>query len=68
MEMVVNCNIGEQTANVYTKDKSVMQKPNRLVADYLDFYKLRKQTDIDENFLIRGMAEKLLSIVPCSLL
>ncbi len=59
--MVVNCNIGEQTANVYTKDKSVMQKPNRLVADYLDFY-MRKQTDIDKSFLIRGMAEKLLFI------
>lgn len=38
-----------------------MQKPNRLVADYLDFY-MRKQTDIDKSFLIRGMAEKLLFI------
>ena len=34
MEMVVNCNIGEQTANVYTRDKSVKQKLNRLVSDY----------------------------------
>ena len=55
MEMVVNCNIGEQTANVYTRDKSVMQKLNRLVSDYPNTYKLRKQTDIDKSFLVKGM-------------
>ena len=55
MEMVVNCNIREQTANVYTRDKSVMQKLNRLVSDYPNTYKLRKQTDIDKSFLVKGM-------------
>jgi hypothetical protein len=55
MEMVVNCNIEEQTANVYTRDKSVMQKLNRLVSDYPNTYKLRKQTDIDKSFLVKGM-------------
>lgn len=60
--MVVNCNVGEQTATSYIRDKSVMQKLNRLVSDYPDTYKLRKQTDIDKSFLIRGIAEKLLFI------
>ena len=55
MEMVVNCNIREQAANVYTRDKSVMQKLNRLVSDYPNTYKLRKQTDIDKSFLVKGM-------------
>ena len=33
MEMVVNYNAGEQTATVYTRDKSVMRRLDRLVAD-----------------------------------
>ncbi len=56
METVVNCNVGEQTANVYKRDKSVIQKLNQLMSDYPDTYKLRKQTDIDKSFLMRGMA------------
>ena len=40
METVVNYNAGEQTATVYTRDKSVMRKLDRLVADYPDSYKL----------------------------
>mgnify|MGYP001025065979 FL=1 len=55
MEMVVNCNIREQTANVYTRDKSVMQKLNWLVSDYPNTYMLRKQTDVDKRFLMKGM-------------
>lgn len=55
MEMVVNCNIREQTANVYTRDKSVMQKLNWLVSDYPNTYMLRKQTDVDKSFLMKGM-------------
>ena len=55
MEMVVNCNIGEQTTNVYTRDKSVMQKLNWLVSDYPNTYMLRKQTDVDKRFLMKGM-------------
>lgn len=34
MEMVVNYNAGEQTATVYTRDKSVMRRLDRLVADH----------------------------------
>ena len=48
METVVNYNAGEQTATVYTRDKPVMRKLDRLVADYPDSYKLLKQTDIDK--------------------
>ena len=36
METVVNYNAGEQTATVYTRDKSVMRRLDRLVADYPD--------------------------------
>ena len=55
MEMVVNCNIREQTANVYTRDKSVMQKLNWLVSEYPNTYMLRKQTDVDKSFLLLVM-------------
>ena len=69
MEMVVNCNIREQTANVYTRDKSVMQKLNRLVSDYSDTYKLRKQTDVDKSSLMKGMVKRLLfiNLITCAL-
>lgn len=50
METVVNYNAGEQTATVYTRDKSVMRKLDRLVADYPDSYKMLKQTDIDKTY------------------
>lgn len=55
MEIVVNCNIREQTANVYTRDKSVMQKLNWLVSEYPNTYMLRKQTDVDKSFLMKEM-------------
>ena len=48
METVVNYNAGEQTATVYTRDKSVMRRLDRLVADYPDRYKLLSQTEIDK--------------------
>lgn len=50
METVVNYNAAEQTATVYTRDKSVMRKLDRLVADYPDTYKLINQTDIDKTY------------------
>ncbi len=50
METVVNYNAGEQTATVYTRDKSVMRRLDRLVADYPDSYKLLNQTDIDKTY------------------
>lgn len=50
METVVNYNAGEQTATVYTRDRVVMRRLDRLVADYPDSYKLLKQTDIDKTY------------------
>lgn len=50
METVVNYNAAEQTATVYTRDKSVMRRLDRLVADYPDTYKLLMQTDIDKTY------------------
>ena len=48
METVVNYNAGEQMATVYARDKSVMRRLDRLVADYPDSYKLLNHTDIDK--------------------
>lgn len=50
METVVNYNAGEQTATVYTRDRSVMRKLDRLVEDYPDSYKLIRQTNIDKTY------------------
>ena len=50
METVVNYNAGEQTATVYTRDKSVMRRLDQFVADYPDSYKLLNQTDIGRTY------------------
>lgn len=49
-ETVINYNAGEQTATVYTRDKAVMRKLDKLVADFPDIYKLIDQTDIDKTY------------------
>lgn len=50
METVVNYNAREQTATVYTRDKSVMCRLDQLVTDYPYTYKLLNQTDIDKTY------------------
>lgn len=50
METVVNYNAAEQTATVYTRDKAVMRRLDRLVSDYPDTYKLINQTNIDKTY------------------
>lgn len=50
METIINYNAGEQTATVYTRDKSVMRRLDRLVEDYPDSYTLLNQTDIDKTY------------------
>ena len=50
METIINYNAGEQTATVYTRDKTVMRKLDKLVADFPDTYKLIDQTDIDRTY------------------
>ena len=49
-ETVINYNAEEQTATVYTRDRTVMRKLDRLVADFPDTYKLIGQTDIDKTY------------------
>lgn len=49
-ETIVNYSVGEQAATVYTKDKSVLCRLDRLVEDYPDSYKLLKETDIDKTY------------------
>ncbi|MCM1235475.1 MAG: hypothetical protein NC489_35700 [Ruminococcus flavefaciens] len=50
METVVNYNADEQNAIVYTREKAVMRKLDKLVAEYPDIYKLIKQTNIDKTY------------------
>ena len=52
METVVNYNVEEQTAIVYIRDKSVMCRLDRLVADYPESYKLLNQTEIFKTYSI----------------
>ena len=49
-ETIVNYNAGEQTATVYTRDRTVMRKLDTLAADFPDTYKLIGQTDIDKTY------------------
>lgn len=50
METIVNYNAAEQTAIVYTRDKAVMRKLDRLVEAYPESYRLIDQTDIDKTY------------------
>ena len=50
METIVNYNAAEQTATVYTRDKAVMRKLDRLVEAYPESYRLVDQTDIDKTY------------------
>ena len=47
-ETIVNYNAEEQTATIYTRDKTVMRKLDTLVADFPDIYKLMKQDEISQ--------------------
>lgn len=49
-ETIINYNAGEPTASVYTRDKAVMRKLDKLVSDFPDTYKLTDQTDIDKTY------------------
>ena len=50
METIVNYNAAEQTAIVYTRDKAVMRKLDRLVEAYPESYRLVEQTEIDKTY------------------
>jgi len=49
-ETIINFNAGEQTATVYTRDKAVMRKLDKLVADFPEVYKRTGQTDMDKTY------------------
>ena len=49
-ETVVNYNAGEQTATVYTRDKTVMQKLDTLAADFPDTYSLIGQDEVSKTY------------------
>lgn len=49
-ETIVNYNAGEQTASVYTADKAVMRRFDRLVAEYPEHYQLVEQTEVSKTY------------------
>ena len=49
-ETIVNYNAGEQTATVYTRDKTVMRKLDTLVDDFPDTYKLTGQDEVSKTY------------------
>ena len=49
-ETIVNYNAGEQTTTVYTRDRTVMRKLDRLVAGFPDTYKLTGQDEVSKTY------------------
>ena len=49
-ETIVNYNAEEQTATIYTRDRAVMRRLDRLVAECPDTYRLTGETDIDKTY------------------
>lgn len=50
METTVNFNAEERMAILYTRDKTVMRRLDKLVAEFPDIYKLVLETDIDKTY------------------
>ena len=49
-ETIVNYNAAEQTATVYTRDKTVMRRLDALKDAFPDTYRLIGETDIDKTY------------------
>lgn len=49
-ETIINFNVGEADAVVFTRDKSVMRKLDALVTESPEGYKCLKVTDIDKTY------------------
>lgn len=49
-ETIISFNVGEQSATVYTRDKAVMRKLDKLVEDFSVVYKLIEQTEHDKTY------------------
>ena len=49
-ETIINYNAAEQTATVYTRDKTVMRRLDALVIEHPEHYRLIGKTDIDRTY------------------
>lgn len=49
-ETIINFNAAEQTATVYTRDKTVMRRLDALVIEHPEQYRLISETDIDKTY------------------
>ena len=49
-ETIINFNVAEREATVYTSDKTTMRKLDALVTEFPDIYKCIKATDIDKTY------------------
>ena len=49
-ETIVNYNAGEQTATLYTRDKTVMRKLDTLVANFPNTYSLIGQDEVSKTY------------------
>lgn len=49
-ETIINYNAAEQTATVYTRDKTVIRRLDALVIEYPEHYRLVGETDIDKTY------------------
>ena len=50
METTVNFNAEEKTAVLYTRDKAVMRRLDRLVKEFPDIFKCIAETDVDKTY------------------
>lgn len=51
-EKIINFNVAESDAVVYTRDKAVMRKIDALVNEFPEIYKCLKVTDIDKTYSV----------------
>jgi hypothetical protein len=49
-ETIINFNVAESDAVVYTRDKAVMRKLDALVNEFPEVYKCIGETDIDKTY------------------
>ena len=49
-ETIINFNVAESDAVVYTRDKAIMRKLDALVNDFPEVYKCLEVTDIDKTY------------------
>lgn len=50
METTVNFNAEEKTASLYTRDKAVMRRLDKLVKEFPDLFKCVRKTEVDGTY------------------